>query len=139
MNNTESIRNPDYLRVTIQISNQAEKLATLLYLSLVSGYPVAPLVLQNTLDNVSIIEYPFVYIGGGNVTASCQDNGKVVFPFAKINELATYKYTPPPQVVLNGKHTAVVQSNGDVQVGCQTFPGKTILELAELVKKFIKS
>jgi hypothetical protein len=38
-------------------------------------------------------------------------------------------------VVLNDKYTAVVGSDGSVEVGCQTFSAEVILKLAEVVKK----
>ena len=37
---------------------------------------------------------------------------------------------------LNSQYTAVIQKNGDVEVGCQTFPYKLIQELAHASEQF---
>jgi len=41
----------------------------------------------------------------------------------------------PIEVGLNDRYKAIVDANGDVQVGCQVFAAAKVLELAEAIKK----
>ena len=61
-----------------------------------------------------------------------------LYPVVSVQEavrsLTTYvKEVPyvPIKVLLNERHIAEVQKNGDVQVGCQIFKGEVIRELAK--------
>ena len=59
--------------------------------------------------------------------------GRVVVSFEKAFNLP--KSFTPVEVKLNDEHTATVKANGEVTVGCQTFPANVILQLAKEVQK----
>jgi len=119
--------------VRIHIKNQAEKLAALHVLSKVTGFPVSSGVLDNTVNDVLVKDYPYVYCLDGMVSASCDAarNPANNIMFSEIHKL--FKASQK-KVDLNNQYEAIVTADS-VKVGCQTFSHAAIDELWRVSKE----
>jgi hypothetical protein len=77
-------------------------------------------------------------IGFAYETSCVSDNNKL-YPVITLDEMVKEitKVSAPVIIHLNSDHDAIVKQDGSVEVGCQKFSAKVILELADAVKKAI--
>ena len=128
--------------VAVKINNQSEKLAALYHLSAVTGFPIRPKVLQETLEGISVTHYPYVYIRGDEVTANTGrfdsiTEPKTILEFTDLNKFAEVAFIAESyKVKLNSEYSAIVEKD-TVKVGCQTFPYSAILEIVAAHDKLI--
>jgi hypothetical protein len=98
-----------------------------------------------SLRNVNNDNYPY-FVTDDNFGKGCgfsrndfyECDSQEVSLEEMINWLAG-KFFGPVTIKLNDECSAVIQGNGEVQVGCQTFSADTIIYLANEVKKVLQS
>lgn len=74
-----------------------------------------------------------------NVTHSQDAYRPDIYPVVGVDEaikrLKNFKRFAPVKVELDHNHTATINENGDVTVGCTTFSCVKVLEVADAIKK----
>ena len=102
---------------------------------------VGPVTSRNTMVRKN--DYPVLIFRNDDVfhamTAATVEPGTRVLPFEEgVSLLVTHTKFIPIVIRLNSEYTAVVQENGSVQVGCQTFSKEAIKELISAVNSVDK-
>lgn len=122
----------------VQCANQAEKLAAILYLAHVSKVSAdSGCILQDTLNNVYIKDFPLVYTRGHEISATSMPSGHIVIPFKDIASITSKNFNNyySSNEVINTKLGPVTVSKKNVTFGCQTFPITVVKELVEAKNK----
>lgn len=126
-----------YEKVSIKVSNQAEKLAAILFLANISGAEYEnTATYRNTLEGIEIDKFPYVIIDVDNSITGRVGPSEINIKFADIGKLDEIikKHKAPVEVKLNESYTAIV-SKDTIKVGCQTFKIGILTSLLAAHKK----
>jgi len=125
-------------KVAIKVNNQVEKLAALTILSNLTGIPIGPKALTETMEGNGVSAYPYVIFDVNVISGRRTLEDRKEFSLAEVSNLKDYlKNGDSVEVVLNDSYTAIV-SKDTVKVGCQTFPITVLKALVAAHKKLNK-